>query len=108
MIELIFENVEVGIIPTKHCKLYIIKDKVIYLEFPLSKIMYNSYVDNIRQDRVLQYNDICYIIKDNKRYEINWEDLNYGGEENKLQHSELLDSGNVRIYWEMSNIIEIS
>ena len=100
MIELIFENVEVGIIPTEFCKLYTVKDKIIYLEFPLSKIKYDTYTDDVRQDRVLQWNDICYIIKDSKRYEVNWEDLNYGGEENKLQHSELLKNDNVRIWWE--------
>ena len=95
MIELIFENVEVGIIPTEFCKLYIVKDKIIYLEFPLSKIKYRAYNDNI--NRVLQYNDIVYVEKDGKRYDVNWID-DY--DNNELQHTEMLEDGNIRIYWE--------
>ncbi len=99
MIELIFENVEVGIIPTEQCRLYAIRNKIIYLEFPLNKITYQTHGE-IRQDRVLQYNDIVYIEKDGKRYEVNWEDETLGGEINKLQHTELLDNGRVRIWWD--------
>ena len=99
MIELIFENVEVGIIPTEHCRLYAIRNKIIYLEFPLNKITYQTYGD-IVQDRILQYDNIVYVEKDGKRYDVNWESESLIGEENKLQHSELLENGNVIIYWE--------
>ena len=99
MIELIFENVEVGTIPTEYCKLYIIKDKIIYLEFPLSKITYQTYGDVV-QDRVLQYDNIDYIKKDGKHYNVNWESESLIGEENKLQHTELLDNNMVRILWD--------
>ena len=99
MIELIFENVEVGTIPTEYCKLYIIKDKIIYLEFPLSKITYQTY-DDVVLDRVLQYDNIDYIKKDGKHYNVNWESESLIGEENKLQHTELLDNNMVRIWWD--------
>ena len=99
MIELIFENVEAAIIPTEQCRLYAIRNKIIYLEFPLNKITYQTYGE-IRQDRVLQYNNIVYIEKDGKRYDVNWEDGTLDGEENKLQHTELLENGRVRIWWD--------
>lgn len=99
MVELIFENVESAIIPTEYCRFYFVKDKLIYLDFPLNKIKDKTY-SIYDQSRVFLYNDIVYVEKDGKRYDVNWEDGTLCTEENKLQHTELLKNGKVRIWWE--------
>ena len=99
MIEIIFENVESCVVPKEFCIFTIKNNKVSYLEFPLDKISYQSYVE-VQRDRVLQYNNIVYIEINTQRFYTEWNDVYLGGEENSLQHSELLENGNVRIWWD--------
>jgi hypothetical protein len=92
-----FENFEEAYVPKSKCKFTVCGNYIKRLEVNISDITYTNFCSAI-PTRIIQYQDICWVVINGKRYYAKWDDGDIYCWSNKLQKNNRL-AELVQISW---------